>query len=134
MGGYSSFPICIAGSILRIRFVIYESNLLIGKSNDFCLLQKNICFLQSRSVSKKYKNKVIEIGNLIREEILNFSTGSEKTEINNLKILVLGGSQGAKVFADELPQIFKKCKSQNYQLKFSNNVKLIRMKVYQFIK
>ena len=48
----------------------------------------------------------------------------KKTDnLNNLKILVLGGSQGAKVFADELPQIFKKLKILNYQLKFINNVK-----------
>ena len=30
MGGYSSFPICIAASILKIKFVIYENNLIIG--------------------------------------------------------------------------------------------------------
>ena len=119
MGGYSSFPICIAGSILRIRFVIYESNLLIGKSNRYLLPFTKKIFVSYKEVegiSKKYKNKVIEIGNLIREEILNFSTGSEKTEINNLKILVLGGSQGAKVFADELPQIFKKCKESKLSI------------------
>ena len=47
MGGYSSFPICIAASILRIKFIIYENNLIIGKANKvfitFC--RKNISFL-----------------------------------------------------------------------------------------
>ena len=33
MGGYSSFPVCIAASILRIKFIIYENNLIIGKAN-----------------------------------------------------------------------------------------------------
>ena len=33
MGGYASFPICIAATILRIRFIIYENNLYIGKAN-----------------------------------------------------------------------------------------------------
>ena len=28
-GGYSSFPICIAAYILRIKLVIYENNLVI---------------------------------------------------------------------------------------------------------
>ena len=37
MGGYAAFPICIAAKILRIRFVIYENNLLIGKANRFLL-------------------------------------------------------------------------------------------------
>ena len=35
MGGYASFPVCLAGVILRIPFVIYENNLLIGKANRY---------------------------------------------------------------------------------------------------
>ena len=47
MGGYSSFPVCIAASILRIPFIIYENNLYIGKANKYLLpfAQKNFCFL-----------------------------------------------------------------------------------------
>ena len=36
MGGYASFPICIA-SLLRINFVIYENNLILGKANRYLL-------------------------------------------------------------------------------------------------
>ena len=36
MGGYSSFPICIAAAILRIKFIIYENNLYI-KTNKYLL-------------------------------------------------------------------------------------------------
>ena len=31
MGGYSSFPVCIAAAILRIKFVIYENNQLLER-------------------------------------------------------------------------------------------------------
>ena len=37
MGGYASFPVCIAASILRINFIIYENNLLLGKANKYLL-------------------------------------------------------------------------------------------------
>ena len=37
MGGYSSFPVCFAAFILKIKFVIYENNLIIGKANKFLL-------------------------------------------------------------------------------------------------
>ena len=37
MGGYSSFPICFAAVILRIKLVIYENNLIIGKANKYLL-------------------------------------------------------------------------------------------------
>ena len=47
MGGYSSFPICIAASILRIKCVIYENNLIIGKANTIfiTIYRKNIRFI-----------------------------------------------------------------------------------------
>ena len=37
MGGYASFPLCIAAYLLRIPFIIYENNLLIGKANKFLM-------------------------------------------------------------------------------------------------
>ena len=37
MGGYSSFPVCIASTILKIKFVIYENNLIVGKANKYLL-------------------------------------------------------------------------------------------------
>ena len=38
MGGYASFPICLAGVLLRIPIIIYENNLLIGKTNRFLVI------------------------------------------------------------------------------------------------
>ena len=48
MGGYSSFPVCIASKILGIPFIIYENNLHIGKANKYLLpfAKKIICILQ----------------------------------------------------------------------------------------
>ena len=37
MGGYASFPICLAATVLKIKFVIYENNLIIGKANKYLL-------------------------------------------------------------------------------------------------
>ena len=81
MGGYSSFPICIAASILRIKFVIYENNLIIGKANKYLLpLSKKIfvSYKELEGIPKKYNNKVFEIGNILRDEILNSSFTEDK--------------------------------------------------------
>ena len=45
MGGYSSFPLCVAAGILRIDLIIYENNLIIGKTNKYLLpfSKKNFC-------------------------------------------------------------------------------------------
>ena len=37
MGGYASFPICVAATVLKIKFVIYENNLIVGKANKFLI-------------------------------------------------------------------------------------------------
>ena len=116
MGGYSSFPICFAASILRIKFIIYENNLVIGKANKYLehFAEKLfVSYEDIEGISKKNKNKVILIGNIIREEIINSSnTNIDKSDFNKIKILVLGGSQAAKIFAEKLPQEFKKIKDK----------------------
>ena len=113
MGGYSSFPICIAAIILRIKFVIYENNLIIGKANKYLLPFTNKIFVSYRElegIPEKYNDKVVVIGNLIREEIFK-SASLGNLSYDSLKVLVLGGSQGASIFAEELPFIFKKLKN-----------------------
>jgi len=114
MGGYSSFPICIAASILRIKFIIYENNLIIGKANKYLLPFAKKIFVSYKDlegIPNNYDNKVIQIGNILREEIINSKTENiEKNAFDKIRILVLGGSQGAKVFADKLPPIFEKLK------------------------
>ena len=120
MGGYSSFPICIAASILRIKFIIYENNLIIGKANRYLLPFAKKIFVSNKSLEGipiKFKDKVIEIGNLIREEIINTNISDQKDEFKKINILVLGGSQAAKIFADELPEIFEKLKKSKIPIK-----------------
>ena len=71
MGGYSSFPICIAASILRIKFVIYENNLIIGKANKYLLpFAKKIfvSYKELEGIPEKYNNKIIEIGNILEKK------------------------------------------------------------------
>ncbi len=121
MGGYSSFPICIVASILKIKFIIYENNLIVGKANK-CLLPfaKKILVAckDLEGIKEKNKDKMIEIGNLIREEIININTNFIlNKDYSILNILILGGSQGARVFAEKIPQELKKIKDQGIPIK-----------------
>ena len=121
MGGYSSFPICVAASILRIKFIVYENNLTIGKANKYLLPFAQKIFVSYKDlegISEKYNKKIVEIGNLIRKEILNLNILQDAEEdFNKLSILVIGGSQAAKVFAEELPPIFQKIKNSGLSIK-----------------
>ena len=121
MGGYASFPVCVAASILRIDFIIYENNLTIGKANKYLLpFSKKIIvsFKELEGIPKKYFNKISFIGNIINKEIIDFSQKDiNKNRFKNFSILVLGGSQAAKVFAEVLPNIFKECSDQGIKIK-----------------
>ena len=58
MGGYSSFPVCIAATILRIKFTIYENNLIIGKANKYLLHFAEKVFVSYKDLEGiKEKNK-----------------------------------------------------------------------------
>ena len=61
MGGYSSFPICIAASILRIKFIIYENNLIVGKANKYLLPMTKKIFVSYKElegIPQKYSDKI----------------------------------------------------------------------------
>ena len=63
MGGYASFPICIAASFLRIKFVIYENNLIIGKANKYLLPFANKILVSNNElegITEKHKKKLFK--------------------------------------------------------------------------
>ena len=120
MGGYASFPICIAASILKIKFLIYENNLIIGKANKYLLPFAEkilVSYDEIEGISKKYLNKKIKIGNIIKKEIIDFSKKKPNKIFERVNILILGGSQAAKIFAEVLPNIFLLCSKENIPLK-----------------
>ena len=119
MGGHASFPLCLAAKTLGIPFIIYENNLLLGKSNKYLIPFAAKIFLayeEVEGIKAKFKSKVIVTGNIIREEILNFKC--KKNYITEeLNILILGGSQAAQSFGEFLPKIFNQCIEANIKLK-----------------
>ena len=120
MGGYSSFPICIVAKILRIPFIIYENNLILGRSNKFLLPFASkifVAYSELEGLKKKYEFKKIETGNILREEIINFNPEKNIKDEDNISILILGGSQAAKIFGEVLPEVFLECKNNNINLK-----------------
>jgi len=121
MGGYASFPVCIAAKILRIKFIIYENNLIIGKANKYLLPYADKIFISYKEIEgipEKFLKKVSVIGNIINKKIINFSKKNlENNNLQSIKILVLGGSQAAKSFAEKLPNIFLDCLKKGIKLK-----------------
>ena len=121
MGGYSSFPVCFAAKLLKIPFILYENNLHIGKANKFLLpytVKLFVANAELAGIEKKHREKICQVGNIIRKEILSFKRNFDNTKIDSkIKVLILGGSQAAKVFAEKLPKIFEESYKAGVPLK-----------------
>ena len=124
MGGYSSFPLCVAGYCLRIPIILYENNQIVGRVNKFLSPFAKKILVSSNNIQgigHKYKKKISFVGYLIRSNILDLKKNEDKKfDKNSLSVLIMGGSQSAKVFGEVLPNIIVKC--------FENE---IGFKVYQ---
>ncbi len=108
-GGYVSYPTMLAAIILGKEIILHEANTVIGKVNRILLWRAKYLttgFPVTKGIKAKYKDKVIYTGNPVRPEILASSL-KKKTRLadNKLSILIIGGSQGAKIFSKIIPEV-----------------------------
>ncbi len=105
-GSYVSFPGLISAKLLKIPTIIHEQNAVMGKSNR--ILSKIVDYIALSYKNTKFckiNKKVFYTGMPIRSIFYK-----KKIKRNRYKkqILIIGGSQGAKVFSTLIPNIFKK--------------------------
>ena len=108
-GGYMSLPLCIAAKILGIKIYLIEPNMVLGRANRFFLKFSKIIIGYSKNINgfpKNFENKLRILKPLVRktyyEETINF----QDTKL--FTIIIIGGSQGAKIFDNLLHQTLAK--------------------------
>jgi len=104
-GGYSALPVVIAAKILNIPLIIHESDSFPGRTNKLSAKwAKKIAISYKEATEYLPKEKTAFVGNIVRKDMRDpIEVGShEYLKLNAaLKtILVVGGSQGAKVIND----------------------------------
>lgn len=107
-GGYMSMPFCLAAKILNIDIFLFEPNMVIGRSNKFFLRfsKKILCYSdQIKNFPNIYKKKIFLINSLLRKKIYSFKKKQLNEISNPIRILVLGGSQGAKFFDEKIKDL-----------------------------
>ncbi len=116
-GGYSALPVVIAAKILNIPLIIHESDSFPGRTNKLSAKwAKKIAISYREATEYLPKEKTAFVGNIVRKDMRDpIEVGShEYLKLNAaLKtILVVGGSQGAKVINDvivnSLPEILSR--------------------------
>ncbi len=107
-GGYMSLPLCLASNLLNIKIYIFEPNSVLGRANKLMLsfAEKIICYDENlKGISKKHLHKIYLVKPLLRKEIYKYQK-NQKTKISEeKKILIIGGSQGAKFFDEFITKI-----------------------------
>ena len=116
-GGYMSVPLCLASNLLNIKTYIFEPNSVIGRTNKLTLSfsKKVICYDKNlKGISKKLLSKVYPIDPLLRKEIYKYQRNKKTILDTQKKILIIGGSQGAKFFDEFITKtIIELSKTQN---------------------
>ena len=112
VGGYSSGPVVLLASWMRIPTLILEQNLLPGFTNRMLLRWVNKAVVAFEGSLPYFKGKGIHIGNPVREEFYRITP---KPRNSRLTILVFGGSQGShflnKGLTSSLPLLKKEKES-----------------------
>jgi UDP-N-acetylglucosamine--N-acetylmuramyl-(pentapeptide) pyrophosphoryl-undecaprenol N-acetylglucosamine transferase len=98
-GGYMSLPLCLASKVLGVKLFLFEPNMVLGRSNKFFIksCEKIFCYSNKiKNFPQNYINKINVIPALLRK---NFYKVEKAKDIDRgINLLVIGGSQGAKIF------------------------------------
>ncbi len=105
MGGFASGPGGIAAWLMRIPLCIHEQNAVAGLTNRLLApLADTVMEAYPKTFPAKFKAQTT--GNPVRTEILNVNAPDKRMRIENaevMKLLVLGGSQGARTLNKIVP-------------------------------
>ena len=102
-GGYPSSPILLWAKILKIKIIIHEQNVILGKVNKIFSKKASMVTFglkPKENHDSNFRNKFV--GTPVRTKILKFHKFNYKKNDDKFRILVLGGSQGAKILTETL--------------------------------
>jgi UDP-N-acetylglucosamine--N-acetylmuramyl-(pentapeptide) pyrophosphoryl-undecaprenol N-acetylglucosamine transferase len=107
-GGYPAFPSLLAASAMRIPTVLHEQNAVMGRVNRLLAGDAEaigVAYDEIDRLKPRCKAKTVLVGNPVREEIsrLGEMPFPPFDEVAPLKILVTGGSQGATILSQIVP-------------------------------
>lgn len=104
MGGYVAGPVCVAARLCNRRTVMHEQNAVAGMTNR---IVKKFATRVLEAVPGTFSPSVgaVHTGNPVRSDILSLDSPEDRMQNRSgpVRILVVGGSQGARTLNSLLP-------------------------------
>jgi UDP-N-acetylglucosamine--N-acetylmuramyl-(pentapeptide) pyrophosphoryl-undecaprenol N-acetylglucosamine transferase len=107
-GGYPAFPSLLAASALGIATVLHEQNAVLGRVNRLLVGEAEAigtAYAKVDRLKRRFEDRAVIVGNPVREEVARLGElpFPPFDEFAPLKILITGGSQGATVLGNVVP-------------------------------
>jgi UDP-N-acetylglucosamine--N-acetylmuramyl-(pentapeptide) pyrophosphoryl-undecaprenol N-acetylglucosamine transferase len=107
-GGYPTVPPVIAAALLRVPTVIHEQNGVMGRANRLLARWATMIatgFPNVKGIPATAPGRIVHTGNPVRPTVVAASRNAYPAfpEGGTLRVLIFGGSQGARVMSDVVP-------------------------------
>lgn len=108
-GGYPTVPPILAAHFAGIPTLIHEGNAVMGRANRFLAPRVSRIATGFPLKDSLFPDKTFETGNPVRRPVIHAAEAAYPplTADGPLRILVFGGSQGARVMSDVVPNAFQ---------------------------
>ncbi len=108
-GGYASVPTMFAATMSSLPTALHEQNALLGRANKLLAPRVNkvaTSFENAKEVEAVAPGKVVYTGMPVRGNVAEVRGAAypELTDTSDIHILIIGGSQGARIFSEVIPQ------------------------------
>ena len=129
-GGYMSLPLILAARFLRLKIYLIEPNQILGRANKYFLssCEKIFCYTKHiKNFPESLKTKIIVINPLVKKHIYELESLNKPKD--KFTLLIVGGSQGASIFDNNLKNSILKI-SKEIQIKIiqqTNNNNIVTL-------
>ena len=111
-GGYPSVPPVLAASRLGLPCLIHEQNAILGRANRLLASRVDVVatsFAETAGLPAQTRARVVLTGNPVRPEIAALSQQpyAAPNGDGRLRVLVIGGSQGARILSRVVPEALR---------------------------
>ncbi len=108
LGGYATLPALIAARIRRIPTCIHEQNAVLGRVNRLAsgfIDRIALSFPETQRLDAEHRSRTVVTGNPVRAEVVALADAAYQPirADGEIRLLVLGGSQGASVLSEVVP-------------------------------